>query len=98
MAVCGVLSGANSFASIHEFALDRKTWFARSLDLTNGIPSVETFGRVLARLNPAEFEQCLWTGVLQIGRTQAKQSPRSPIWRSKRPAKPGGIQGRWIMS
>ena len=28
MAVCGVLSGANSFASIHEFALDRKTWFA----------------------------------------------------------------------
>jgi len=59
MAVCGVLSGANGFAAIHEFATDRKDWFARYLDLTNGIPSEDTFGRVLARLNPAEFERCL---------------------------------------
>jgi predicted transposase YbfD/YdcC len=59
MAVRGVPSGANSSASIHEFALDRTTWFARSLDLTNGIPSEDTLGRVLARLNPAEFERCL---------------------------------------
>ena len=59
IAVCGVLSGANSFAGIHEFALDRKNWFARYLDLTNGIPSEDTIGRVLARLNPAEFERCL---------------------------------------
>ena len=57
MAVCGVLSGANSFAGIHEFATDRKDWFALHLDLTNGIPSADTFGRVLARLNPAEFER-----------------------------------------
>src|SRR5438309_8224941 len=59
IAVCGVLSGANSFAGIHEFARDRRTWFARYLDLTNGIPSEDTLGRVLARLNPAEFERCL---------------------------------------
>jgi len=66
MAVCGVLSGANSFASIHEFALDRKTWFARYLDLTNGIPSEDTFGRVLARLNPAEFEKCLLSWIQAV--------------------------------
>jgi hypothetical protein len=48
MAVCGVLSGANSFAGIHEFATDRKNWFARYLDLRwtplsrpkNGDPSL----------------------------------------------------------
>ena len=28
IAVCGVLSGANSFAAIHEFGLDRRAWFA----------------------------------------------------------------------
>jgi predicted transposase YbfD/YdcC len=66
IAVCGVLSGANSFASIHEFALDRTTWFARYLDLTNGIPSEDTFGRVLARLNPAEFEKCLLSWIQAV--------------------------------
>jgi DDE_Tnp_1-associated len=29
MAVCGILSGANSIAGIHEFAIDRRSWFAR---------------------------------------------------------------------
>jgi predicted transposase YbfD/YdcC len=61
MAVCGVLSGANSVAAIHEFAIDRRTWFARYLDLTPGIPSEDTFGRVLARLDPGAFEKCLWS-------------------------------------
>jgi predicted transposase YbfD/YdcC len=67
MAVCGVLSGANSFAAIHEFAIDRRTWFARYLDLTNGIPSEDTFARVLARLDPGAFEKCLlsWTRAVQ---------------------------------
>ena len=55
IAVCGVLSGANSFASIHEFACDRRTWFARYLDLSNGIPSDDTLGRVLARLERGVF-------------------------------------------
>src|SRR3954454_14307868 len=66
MAVCGVLSGANSFAGIHEFATDRKDWFARYLDLTNGIPSEDTFGRVLARLKPAEFERCLLSWIQTV--------------------------------
>jgi predicted transposase YbfD/YdcC len=67
MAVCGVLSGANSFAAIHEFAIDRRNWFARYLDLTNGIPSEDTLGRVLARLDPAAFEKCLlsWMRAVQ---------------------------------
>src|ERR1700676_4917763 len=59
IAVCGVLSGANSFSAIHEFGCDRRNWFARYLDLSNGIPSDDTFGRVLARLDPGAFEKCL---------------------------------------
>src|SRR3954470_5105389 len=59
IAVCGVLSGANSFAAIQEFGCDRRQWFARYLDLSNGIPSDDTFARVLARLDPAAFEKCL---------------------------------------
>jgi predicted transposase YbfD/YdcC len=66
IAVCGVLSGANSFASIHEFATDRRHWFARYLDLSNGIPSDDTLARVLARLDPGAFEKCLLSWVQAV--------------------------------
>src|SRR3954470_17402554 len=67
IAVCGVLSGANSFAAIQEFGCDRRQWFARYLDLSNGIPSDDTFARVLARLDPAQFEKSLlgWIQAVQ---------------------------------
>src|SRR5512135_3586029 len=67
IAVCGVLAGANSCAAIEEFGLDRRTWFARFLDLTNGIPSDDTFARVLARIDPGAFEKCLlsWMQAVQ---------------------------------
>jgi predicted transposase YbfD/YdcC len=66
IAVCGILSGANSFAAIEEFGLGRRTWFARFLDLTNGIPSDDTFARVLARLDPGAFEKCLLSWVQAV--------------------------------
>jgi predicted transposase YbfD/YdcC len=66
MAVCGILSGADSIAGIHEFAIDRRHWFARYLDLTNGVPSEDTFGRVRARLDPGAFEKCLLSWVQAV--------------------------------
>jgi predicted transposase YbfD/YdcC len=66
LTVCGVLSGANSIAGIHEFALDRRRWLARYLDLTQGIPSEDTIGRVLARLDPGAFEKCLLSWVQAV--------------------------------
>ena len=67
IAVCAVLSGANSFAAIHEFGTDRRTWLARFLDLSDGIPCEDTFRRVLARLDPAAFEKALlgWMQAVQ---------------------------------
>jgi predicted transposase YbfD/YdcC len=59
-------SGANSIAGIHEFAIDRRSWFARYLNLTNGIPSEDTFGRVLARLDPGAFEKCLLSWIQAV--------------------------------
>ena len=67
MAVCGILSGADSIAGIHEFAFDRRSWLARFLDLAQGIPCEDTFERVLARIDPAAFEKCLlrWIEAVQ---------------------------------
>ena len=66
LAVCGILCGANSFAGIHEFAIDRRNWLARYLDLTNGIPSEDTLARVLARLDPGAFEKCLLSWIRAV--------------------------------
>jgi predicted transposase YbfD/YdcC len=73
IAVCGVLSGANSFASIHEFATDRRCWFARFLDLTNGIPSDDTLARVLARLDPGAFEKSLLSWIRAVQEATANR-------------------------
>jgi predicted transposase YbfD/YdcC len=73
LAVCGVLSGANSIAGIHEFAIDRRSWLARYLDLTNGIPSEDTIGRVLARLDPGAFEKCLLSWIQAVQEVTANR-------------------------
>jgi hypothetical protein len=67
IAVCGVLSRADSFAAIHEFVCDRREWFARFLDMANGIPSEDTFARLLARLDPGQFQKALlgWMQAVQ---------------------------------
>jgi len=58
IAICGVISGANGWVGIEQFGLSKLEWFRTFLDLPNGIPSHDTFGRVFARLNPKQFMEC----------------------------------------
>ena len=37
------------------FGKAKKDWFSRLLELPNGIPSHDTFGRIFARLDPVQF-------------------------------------------
>lgn len=59
MALCAVLCGAESWTHIEEFAKANQQWFRQFLDLPNGIPSHDTFGRVFAALEPDALEQVL---------------------------------------
>jgi hypothetical protein len=52
MAVCGVVAGADSWEEIARFARLRRDWLAKFLYVRHGIPSHDTFGRVLAALDP----------------------------------------------
>lgn len=56
IALCGVLGGAESWTEIEQFGLAKQAWFAQFLDLSNGIPSHDTVGRVFAALDPQQFE------------------------------------------
>jgi predicted transposase YbfD/YdcC len=56
IALCAVICGADSWVDVELFGRSKEAWLRRFLVLPNGIPSHDTFGRVVARLDPAAFE------------------------------------------
>lgn len=58
IAICAVICGADGWAQVEQFGQAKLKWFRTFLDLPNGIPSHDTFGRVFARLDPQAFEAC----------------------------------------
>lgn len=58
IAVCAVISGADSWIDVEQYGLARHDWLASFLELPNGIPSHDTFGRVFARIDPVAFAAC----------------------------------------
>jgi predicted transposase YbfD/YdcC len=66
IAVCAVICGADDFVSIAHYGSKKRKWFARFLDLKEGIPSHDRFNAVLAAIKPAEFEQCLLSWVTAL--------------------------------
>lgn len=57
IALCGIIAGAESWTDIESFGQQKTVWLSQFLDLANGIPSHDTFGRVFARLDPEQFRQ-----------------------------------------
>jgi predicted transposase YbfD/YdcC len=58
IAVCAVLSGAESYPAIEDFGSEREGWLRQFLELPAGIPSHDTFNRVLRLLDPVELQSC----------------------------------------
>jgi predicted transposase YbfD/YdcC len=56
--LCAVICGADSFEEIERFGDARVDWLKQYFELPNGIPSHDTFNRVLAALDRKIFAAC----------------------------------------
>ncbi len=66
VSLLAVLCGAEDFPDIEEFGKRRQDWLREFLELPKGIPSHDTFRRVLGALDRKQFSVCLfeWTKAL----------------------------------
>jgi len=69
--ICAVLCGADGWVDIQAVGEAKYDWFKKFLKLPNGIPSHDTFARVLAALNSAQFKNCFLSWINSI-RTATK--------------------------
>jgi predicted transposase YbfD/YdcC len=56
IAILATLAGADSFVAIERYGKAKQSWLETFLELPKGIPSHDTFGRVMAMLSPEDLE------------------------------------------
>jgi predicted transposase YbfD/YdcC len=62
----GVLAGQEDAEGIHDFATYQQDWFAQRCELRHGIPSQDTFLRILAALEPEAFGEVFQRWVRRV--------------------------------
>ena len=55
IAICAIICGADCWTQVAEYGRSKLDWFNEFLELPNGIPSHDTFGRLFAKIDPEGF-------------------------------------------
>ena len=73
IALCAIVAGAEGWTDVANFGRQKETWLGQFLDLRNGIPSHDTFGRVFARLDAQAFRESFLSWVQAVFTVTAGQ-------------------------
>lgn len=57
IAICGIITGAEGWVEVETFGKSKEDWLRSFLELPNGIPSHDTFGRVFEILDAEAFQE-----------------------------------------
>jgi predicted transposase YbfD/YdcC len=66
IAICAVICGAEGWTDIENFGNSKLPWLKTFLELPNGIPSHDTFGRVFSMLDAEQFQLAFYEWVLAV--------------------------------
>jgi predicted transposase YbfD/YdcC len=66
IAICAVICGAEGWVDIELFGKSKLPWLKTFLELPNGIPSHDTFGRVFARIDAEQFQLAFYEWVWAV--------------------------------
>jgi predicted transposase YbfD/YdcC len=72
--LCATLCGADDWEAVEEYGHAQKTWLSGFLDLTNGLPSHDTFTRVFSLLNPESLRSCFIALIKDIVQSDLKDA------------------------
>lgn len=66
IAICAIICGAEGWTDIEIFGNSKIAWLKTFLELPNGIPSHDTFGRVFGMIDAQEFQKAFWEWVWAV--------------------------------
>jgi predicted transposase YbfD/YdcC len=66
IAITAIICGADAWTQVVKFVRCKIEWFKTFLELPNGIPSHDTFGRFFGALDPAIFEECFMKWIADL--------------------------------
>ncbi len=55
IAICAITCGAQNWVDVEQYGKSKYDWLKQFLQLPNGIPSHDTFGRLFSLLDPKQF-------------------------------------------
>ena len=61
IAICAVICGAEGWVDIELYGKSKQPWLSTFLELPNGIPSHDTFGRVFSLIDAQQFQLAFYT-------------------------------------
>src|SRR5512137_337679 len=73
IALCGFLAGCEGWVDVELFGKAKRGWLEKFLELPNGIPSHDTFGRVFSLLSATAFEACFFDWVSAVNQVMGGQ-------------------------